>query len=1306
MHNVSVKGPTTAHVQTPRTPLNPPLVTIHSPSSVHSPSRSPRLSNLLHALRDVIGDEPEEEFEERTYVEEPINLKAGDSDYATVIDINHSLQPNDDDDEHNRDSSGSIPETTPKHSIKPEDETLGFRSSEPPAETEPEFQPLIHTTVPSPETSSQPQPPSVSDLLSPVDLSHLHFGPFALEGSEEDINYAATAIPMQRSPTSPLKSTFGILSSPFATASSRVLSPRLSAFISRSPQSPFATSPVADDNDVPPDADLSLDSPAEQSFTTEAVPSEEYVVVEPEAPEEDAATEESDSEEEEEEEEEESIEATSLLPWDHNGDSPEVYLGMSPPTFEEVDDALRSTTQTPVNYLSDAVEFDETEPTANSTVLLPGPSHFAESEDSVEDLGETEPMDSSSESIRLPYMDDSAESSDSVKETVDCDQLENFSQPDNSSNSETSDILQSSAADIDSAFNCGDDSADEDSELDDTVQLAYLTSPTVVINKSDTLNSLYDQYGGDPKEDDDDEVQATANNIIIESPVQELSCTLLAVDDVSPMTDSPLITPLDDPLLDAAEIESQGTTPVRSAFIHESIHERDFTSPPTMPITRGRSGTIVAVDSPRSEPPPIPTSTRPSSRISPSSVWSPDSGVSEVQEAVVSRKVAFGFRKPLAPTEASALASQRLSKRESMFNRPPPVRPPIAPSEPADASKNTSPISAPIPGLRPLRLSTIISSQPSSAPSRKSVFSVNSYRTSRRKFTSDIYVVYKCIIRLLLFSQSFGEPRMFNICPALLINTLKLLSSSQQSSIPENIRNTQFTTDDIPSPLSSTHLRRLKTFSVLYDDSPRSAPLSRRSSWQINPVAELDNPTENEHTFSRPFSRASEPSYIYEEDEEELDDTAGGVSDEDRDALRLPVLPHSAPIIDHQASVARTPTYAVEAPKPTLMFAIASDDVKQVQRVLETGDAGPNDSMGPQSALEFALTNERLTNKMEIVKTLLAFGADPKAIMPPEPAVPVQEAGPGSPGAVLDAEKQASPPHPSLMDSLDPATRYYVERADAPQARGVSALIQRSFFRPLTRVRYELVGQDRALEQLFKDLSIHSRQLSVTPIVVLLCVGSLLDVPTHTVDMTTIHSAQDLWKSYSMSPYDSPSSRTLAEFLCDNEGKRCVVVLDEIEKTHGESPLWALLMPWEHGRCTFESNGRLVDVRNVVWLGTSNIGQDLVFEHHNARSSSDEVMSKGEYAELMALLRPRVSERLGTSMLSRVTTVLPFVPFTSEERQAICYEALHTIAGDIVQTLAPEVVDTMVKGALTNYTAAEGARSLYRAVSSQLVDTI
>jgi len=81
-------------------------------------------------------------------------------------------------------------------------------------------------------------------------------------------------------------------------------------------------------------------------------------------------------------------------------------------------------------------------------------------------------------------------------------------------------------------------------------------------------------------------------------------------------------------------------------------------------------------------------------------------------------------------------------------------------------------------------------------------------------------------------------------------------------------------------------------------------------------------------------------------------------------------------------------------------------------------------------------------------------------------------------------------------------------------------------------------------------------------------------------------------------------------------------------------------MPWELGRCAFEANGRHIDVRNVVWLGTSNVGHGLVFEHHEARAQPDEIMSKEEYVELMGLLRPRVSERLGVRFPPSICSLL------------------------------------------------------------------
>ena len=385
----------------------------------------------------------------------------------------------------------------------------------------------------------------------------------------------------------------------------------------------------------------------------------------------------------------------------------------------------------------------------------------------------------------------------------------------------------------------------------------------------------------------------------------------------------------------------------------------------------------------------------------------------------------------------------------------------------------------------------------------------------------------------------------------------------------------------------------------------------------------------------------------------------------------------------------RQPSHAVATPRPTLMFAIASDDVSQVQKVLDSGEANPNDQVGPQSALKFALTNDQLTNRLEIVKTLLAHGADPAGLKDlsssgqgqlRRSSVVISGSSPAHVGhssnaSEIDARKEVDPAFEAMKSQMDPATRYFINRADASKTRRTSALIHRSFFRPLARMRYDIIGQDCAFEQLFRCLSIQSQNLSTSPLVVMLCgpsghgkslfarkFGSLLCVPTHTVNMTTLRSTHDLWQSYSMSPYEEPSTLTLAEFLTDNEGKQCVVVLDvrgciflstwrndsdsflfqEIDKVVDEKTLFSLLIPWELGRCSFVAGQRHVNTRNVIWIATANTGHQLVFDHQSERADPDAPMDRKEYMELINLLRPDVTKCLGVSD----STTGPFVRLT------------------------------------------------------------
>lgn len=101
----------------------------------------------------------------------------------------------------------------------------------------------------------------------------------------------------------------------------------------------------------------------------------------------------------------------------------------------------------------------------------------------------------------------------------------------------------------------------------------------------------------------------------------------------------------------------------------------------------------------------------------------------------------------------------------------------------------------------------------------------------------------------------------------------------------------------------------------------------------------------------------------------------------------------------------------------SLMFAIASDDAKSVRQVLENSHADPNESMGPQSALAFALTNERLTHKLDIVKVLLAYGADPAALRNPELNPPHRDV------SACDDAMLLSPPPTTTIEVMDPAMR-------------------------------------------------------------------------------------------------------------------------------------------------------------------------------------------------------------------------------------------------------------------------------------------
>jgi len=92
-------------------------------------------------------------------------------------------------------------------------------------------------------------------------------------------------------------------------------------------------------------------------------------------------------------------------------------------------------------------------------------------------------------------------------------------------------------------------------------------------------------------------------------------------------------------------------------------------------------------------------------------------------------------------------------------------------------------------------------------------------------------------------------------------------------------------------------------------------------------------------------------------------------------------------------------------------------------------------------------------------------------------------------------------------------------------------------------------------------------------------------------------------------------------------------LFQEIDKVVDEKTLFSLLMPWEHGKCSFAAGQRHANARNVIWIATANTGHQLVFDHQVQRGDPDAPMDRKEYMELINSLRPDVTECLGVSEL-------------------------------------------------------------------------
>lgn len=153
-----------------------------------------------------------------------------------------------------------------------------------------------------------------------------------------------------------------------------------------------------------------------------------------------------------------------------------------------------------------------------------------------------------------------------------------------------------------------------------------------------------------------------------------------------------------------------------------------------------------------------------------------------------------------------------------------------------------------------------------------------------------------------------------------------------------------------------------------------------------------------------------------------------------------------------------------------------------------------------------------------------------------------------------------------------------------------------------------------------------------------------------------------------------------------------VILLDEVEKAHPDV-FNILLQVLDDGRLT-DGQGRTVDFRNTVIIMTSNLGSDLIQEHHQMMA----------YQEMKTMLMDVLTRSFRPEFLNRIDETVVFHPLGKEHIQSIAKIQLSTLMKRLEEMgYKVELRDALLAHlAEAGFDPVYGARPLKRAIQQQV----
>ncbi|XXH03385.1 hypothetical protein Hte_009784 [Hypoxylon texense] len=357
-------------------------------------------------------------------------------------------------------------------------------------------------------------------------------------------------------------------------------------------------------------------------------------------------------------------------------------------------------------------------------------------------------------------------------------------------------------------------------------------------------------------------------------------------------------------------------------------------------------------------------------------------------------------------------------------------------------------------------------------------------------------------------------------------------------------------------------------------------------------------------------------------------------------------------------------------------YAIDTGDVDIIKLCLEHGADVNAVDFGNISVLSFAiLRGARVGHSTpEITRLLLSYGADPEG-MNKEWWQNYLETP-----AITDPAGSASYfIHPELALALDLTTRYYLWRASHLEARTKRTLqiAEAHGMTALLRLPYHIVGQEATVRLVVNTVYAHVAQDTAKPLVLAFAglsghgktelatqMGELLSIPTKTIDCA---QASDQWALLG-STYGyigSEKGAPLNEFLVSNKGKRCVVFLDEFDKTTDDVHK-ALLKVMDEGIYVdrrSEANTSELDCTKVIWILATNYGDTAISRFYDQRLANckPEEVDKVSIEPLQTELEELFVTKFSAAVTGRIDEIFPFFPFNPGEQAVVAHKFLKAL---------------------------------------------